>query len=205
MADSQYIRVLLVRTGATAWEESGRLIGRSDLPLSERGRAQIEAEAADLNGTSFVNVFCSPDEASVQTAKVLADRAGGKTKKIEALSGQDLGLWEGMRLAELEDKCPRAYRQWREDPHGVNVPNGESLGDVEERVVRGLRRLLEKIKPNGRAVAIVVRPEVHGLVRCWLDGIPTGRAWTVAQDGPGMVWRTIERESLRMQEARAGG
>ena len=34
--------LLLVRHGLTDWNEQGRLLGRSDVPLNERGRTQAE-------------------------------------------------------------------------------------------------------------------------------------------------------------------
>ncbi|MCA9290034.1 MAG: phosphoglycerate mutase family protein, partial [Phycisphaerales bacterium] len=35
--------LVLIRAGETSWEQDGRLLGRADLPLSDRGRAAVVA------------------------------------------------------------------------------------------------------------------------------------------------------------------
>jgi probable phosphoglycerate mutase len=52
--------IVVVRHGQTAWSESGRHTGRTDLPLIEAGRRRARALRADLGDQAFSLVLCSP-------------------------------------------------------------------------------------------------------------------------------------------------
>jgi broad specificity phosphatase PhoE len=197
MAKLNDIRVLLVRTGETEWERDGRIAGHSDVPLSEGGRRAVADLARQLEGVRLGTVYCGPDEASVATANELAAITGARVKPVECLSEIHLGLWEGMRQKELEDKCPRAYRQWMDDPTVVQVPEGETVPEAQDRLLGGLAKVLEKAKPENGAVAVVLRPMAMGLVGCALNGVPARNVWSMMKAGLAAQWQTIQRDVLR--------
>ncbi len=39
----------------------------------------------------------------------------------------NLGLWQGMQVAEVRHKQPKVYRQWQEQPENVCPPDGEMI------------------------------------------------------------------------------
>jgi probable phosphoglycerate mutase len=200
MAKSNEIRVLLVRTGETEWERAGRMAGATDVPLSENGRAAVRREAEALTDVRLSTIYCGPDEASQVTAHELARATGGKVRVISELGEINLGLWEGLLASELEEKCPRAYRQWMDDPASVLVPEGENLDEARTRIVDTLFRLLDKFG-NG-AAGIVLRPVALALVICELTGTPTRNLWSIIRTGPATQWRIVFRDALRQSRAR---
>jgi broad specificity phosphatase PhoE len=202
MAKSEEIRVLLIRTGQTEWDQAGRLCGATDVPLSEPGKKAAADQAADVAGEHLSTVFCAPDEASMATASEVAKATGAKIKPVEGLSEVNLGLWEGLLESELEDKCPRLYRQWIEDPASVQVPQGECIEDARERIVENLTRALARSR-NG-AVGVVLRPVAHALVGCEFAGTPSKNVWSMMKAGPASQWRTIPRITLTRSKARSG-
>jgi broad specificity phosphatase PhoE len=204
MAKSNEIRVLLARTGETEWERAGRLAGAADVPMTEGGRDTARRAADALTDVHLSAIFCGPDEASQVTAHELARTTGGKVRVVQELGEIDLGLWEGLRETELEEKCPRAHRQWIEDPASVHVPEGETVDDARARIMQGLARSLDK-SGNG-AVGVVLRPIALGLVTCELTGTPTTSLWSIIKSGPLTQWRTVQREAIRKPriKARAG-
>jgi broad specificity phosphatase PhoE len=204
MAKSNEIRVLLLRTGQTAWDQAGRLCGATDVPLSSDGLETAKQQAASLTGEQVSTILCGPDEASMATAQELAKSIGGKVKPVEGLGEVNLGLWEGLLESELEEKCPRLYRQWVEDPASVQVPEGEGLQEARDRIVEVLNRALAKTR-NG-AVGVVLRPLAHALVGCEFAGTSCRSVWSMMKTGPSMQWRTVAREALRRSgdKARAG-
>lgn len=210
MGKTNEIRVLLVRTPQTQWEQAGRIAGSSDVPLSTEGHESAKKAAAELGDVRLSTIFCGPDEASLTTAQALAETSGAKVKSVEGLGEIHLGLWEGLREEELEDKCPRAYRQWMDDPGVVQVPEGETLDEARTRIMDALCRALEKAKTDTGATGVVLRPLALALVGCELSGAPTRNLWSMMKTGPAMQWRTFERGMLKQtrqivrQQARAG-
>jgi probable phosphoglycerate mutase len=204
MSKSNEIRVLLVRTGQTEWDRAGRMCGCTDVPLSQAGQLEAETQAAVLTDVKLSAVLCGPDEASQATALALAKATGGKIKVVEELGEVSLGLWEGRLETELEEVCPRLYRQWVEDPASVQAPEGETLEEARDRILEGLSRALNRSKSG--AVGVVLRPLAHALVRCELSGTPIRGVWSMMKTGLPMQWRTVERDAFRRpsERARAG-
>jgi phosphoserine phosphatase len=197
MAKPNAIRVLFLRTGQTEWEQAGRLAGSTDVPLSAEGREGVRAAVAGLVDVHLSTIFCGPDEASVASAEELALVAGGKVRRLEDLGEVSLGLWEGLLATELEEKCPRAYKQWLEDPSVVQVPDGESLEDARVRIVETLAQALEKVRWGNGGVGVVLHPMALGLVGCSLNDAPTASLWTIIKTAQPISWRTLERGTLR--------
>ena len=52
-AGSAALHVFLIRHGKTDWNEQGRLMGRNDIVLNDRGRAEVEAVAGALAGVEL--------------------------------------------------------------------------------------------------------------------------------------------------------
>ena len=206
MSKPNEIRVLLVRTGETEWERAGRMAGATDVPLSQQGVEAVRGTADGLADVHLSTIFCSPDEASQVTAQEVARATGGKIRIIDELAEISLGLWEGLLASELEDKCPRAYRQWVEDPAHVQVPEGERLDEARGRILEGLSRAFEKVKPGNGAVGVVLRPIAMALVSCDLTGTPSNGLWSIIRTAPPTQWRTVDRETFRRARvgARAG-
>lgn len=192
MAKTQTCRFLLMRTGPTEWDEAGRLQGSVDLPLSAAAQKGIGEQAAMLGTAELAVVLCGPDEASQQTAEVVAAQTGCNAKVVDGLREINLGLWEGMLTSEFERRYPRVCRQWLEDPAGVMAPEGESLEEVQERVVTALGREVERYRKVG-AVGVVLRPFVWGLVNCRLRSTSTCEMWAGAKDAGWFEWFSVPR------------
>jgi broad specificity phosphatase PhoE len=205
MAKTTDIRVLFVRTGETEWERAGRIAGSTDVPLTAAGWERLNEAFKELDGARLSSVLCAPDEASQAVARELAKVCGAKVKVVEDLAEFHLGLWEGMLKSELQEKCPRAFRQWIDDPAAVQVPEGEGVEDAQNRLMDALSRNLGRVRGGeGGAVGVVLRPMALGLVGCALTGVPTRNIWSMMECGPILEWRTVDRGNLRAATVRTG-
>lgn len=203
MAKDAAIRLLLVRSGPTCWDGGGRLQGACDLPLSDSGRAEIEAFVRSLGKVSLSNVICAPDEASVETAKLVAAagrRLAGKVLALPEFADPHVGLWEGMRQEDLEDRYPRAWGQFTEDVLSVTPPEGETIDSLQARLFPALGRVLAKARAGAR-VCIVVRPLALGVLRCRLKGVPLSEAWKLSDAATAPEWYEIEKNDPRLRPA----
>ena len=122
--------ISFVRHGETAHNRDGRLQGRVDLELSERGAEQVARVAARLSASGVARVVSSPLRRARQTARAIADACGAAVEVDERLVEVDYGEWDGRLLAEI-----RAERHagWMTDP-AFTPPGGESLLAVTQRV-----------------------------------------------------------------------
>ncbi|MCC7389405.1 MAG: histidine phosphatase family protein [Phycisphaerales bacterium] len=198
MAKSTHIKLLLVRAGASVWDDAGRLSGSADLPLSEAGRQAVASFAAGIEPGSVCQVWSGPEEAAEGTAKAVGEAADARVKVVPGLHELGVGLWEGLDEATAEDRGGRAYRQWREDPTAVVPPGGEALSEAAERVSDEVRALLAKCRGDETCgVCLVLRPMVFGIVRCWLTGEGYGALWSWVGGEEMGAWLLVDRESVR--------
>lgn len=203
MASTDELRILLIRVGPTVWDEAGRLVGSTDLPLSPAGEQWARDIASSTQGPALGTLFVARDTASLQTARVIRDAFGGQIRRTPGLSEVDLGLWEGMLRAEFEEKFPTACRQWTEDPAAVVAPEGESLQAAEHRLMVELHRALARRKVDDSPVGFILRPMAMAIVLAALDDQPTSQFCKLLEDAPGAQWRTVVRGRLAELAARS--
>jgi broad specificity phosphatase PhoE len=115
----------LVRHGETAPNVAGALLGRSDPPLTDRGRAQAAALARLLPRPD--RLVSSPLRRARDTAAALGAAVEVDERWIEL----DYGAFDG---ASPEAVPADAWRRWREDPGFVPDGGGESLAALGDRV-----------------------------------------------------------------------
>src|SRR5256885_14423957 len=73
---SARMNILLVRHGETTWNREGRYQGRTDIPLSHHGQAQVRALGDRLRETPISVAIASPLSRAKTTAEaILASQA----------------------------------------------------------------------------------------------------------------------------------
>jgi len=102
----------------------------------------------------------------------------------------DHGLWQGMCVNDVRRKQPKVYRQWQEQPETVCPPQGEMLGDVEQRVRTAMTKLLRRHKEG--VIAMVVPEPLLSVVRRFVKHEELGDLWK-ATNGHGR-WEVIQLE-----------
>lgn len=123
--------LVLVRHAETEWSVSGRHTGRSDIPLTDAGRAAARALASRLDEESYSRVLTSPLSRAADTAAL----AGfPDAEHDEDLLEWDYGEYEGITTPQIRERRP-GWILWRD-----GVPGGESAADVGARVDRVIER-----------------------------------------------------------------
>lgn len=130
--------IYFVRHGETAWNRAGRLQGRADSPLTERGEEQARSYgrhlAAALTGYAPIRVSVSPMERARTTASLIArelDLAADAIVIEPLLAEHDVGDWTGRTWAEIERDhagSRESLRDWHHRP-----PGGETRAEMMER------------------------------------------------------------------------
>lgn len=124
----------------TQWNASRRFQGRTDVPLSDEGRAQAQALAAALGGVSFETAFSSPLQRARETAEIVA--AGRVAVAAdERLLEFDFGAWEGLTWDEITARFPEAASAAYTDARNYQPTGGERFDHVVARAQRFLGSL----------------------------------------------------------------
>ncbi|MFQ5791941.1 MAG: histidine phosphatase family protein, partial [Acidobacteriota bacterium] len=132
------VDLVLVRHGVTDWNEQRRLIGRVDLGLNERGRAQARSVAEALGVLPVAAVYSSPQLRSRQTAEPIA-RTHGLGVEVEArLDEVWLGRWQGRTVTELRGDPD--LERYLKDPTCI-CDAIEPAAEVQERIVAVVEEL----------------------------------------------------------------
>jgi probable phosphoglycerate mutase len=172
------VRVLLIRPGATEYDQQGRVQGTLDVPLCEDGRQEVAKMVEELRDQPVTAIYASPCQSAEQTAEALGAALNLKTKTIDKLQNLDHGLWQGMLVDEVKTKQPRVYRQWQEQPETVCPPQGETLAIARQRVQAALTKLFKKHKDG--LLAIVTPEPLASVVRNVLSQGEWGDLWQCA-------------------------
>jgi len=168
--------LLVIRHAPTSWNEQQRLQGRTDLPLSERGRAEALAWRLP-DGARRRTWLTSPLQRAVMTASQL-----GVSARIEpCLTEMDWGQWEGLRLEELRAEALLSAAAERQ---GLDFrpPGGESPREVQQR----LRPWLATIGVAGRPLGVITH---KGVIRA-LQALATG-------------WTMVDKPAVRLKDGHA--
>ena len=192
------LRIVLVRPGATDFDEQGRIKGSLDIPLCGAGECQVAAMVAKFRELSLDYVYSSPCKSAQQTAAALAKDHRLKVRLLDKLQNLDHGLWHGKLIDEVRQTQPRVYRQWQEHPETVCPPGGEPLDAARDRVRSTLVKLLRKHSTG--VLALVAPDPLATLVRSFLNDSDLGDLWKAELDHCHWEEFEIEPRSLVLSE-----
>jgi broad specificity phosphatase PhoE len=188
-------RILLLRPGATDYDEQGRIKGSLDIPLSEKGSSQVTRVIEELEGMPIQIVFTSPCRSAVQTGEALGAACGAKIKRVEGLRNLNFGLWQGKLIEDVRQKQPKVYRQWQDHPENVSPPEGEMLSAAQERIRETLNALLRTHSKG--LIAIVASEPLATIIRSHLQQSDLGDLWKTERACGS--WELIESEPVQTE------
>lgn len=174
--------IWLIRHAETEWSKAGRHTGRTDIPLTDAGRAHAATLPERLGGQAFDAVFVSPLSRARETAQLagLGDQAQPRDDLLE----YDYGDYEGITTDAIRRDRPGWYL-WRD-----GVPNGESPDDVGARA----DRILEEAAAVGGPVALVAHGHVLRVIGARWAGEPASFAGRLALSTGALCRLGTERE-----------
>ena len=140
MANTFYI----VRHGQTNWNILGKTQGHGNSDLTKKGEEQAFELAKAIKEYPIDYIYSSDLGRAVQTAEIVGSQIGIDTYKTKSLREMGFGDWEGLLIDEIKKHHEKTYETWRNTPHLVNIPNGETLDIIKDRVDRFINELNEK-------------------------------------------------------------
>jgi len=146
-----------LRHGETEWSRCKRIQGRSDVPLSEDGRAALRARSLPALYAQM-RAVTSPLARCVETAALLGCAQAAREPRIAEMHW---GAWEGRRIAELRAAL------------GAEMAANEARGmDFTPEGGESPRRVLERLRPWLAEIAARAQPTLafthRGVIRVLL-------------------------------------
>jgi broad specificity phosphatase PhoE len=167
--------LILVRHGESTANAQGLLLGRTDVALTEVGRAQAAA-ARRLLHRPIHTVRSSPLTRARDTAALL--KCGPATDIDERWIEVDYGEFE---CQPLRDVPADVWRQWRTDA-SFRPAGGETLAEVDQRVAAACAELFATDGEGAR------QPDADVVVVSHVTPIKAAVAWALGA-GDGLSWR----------------
>lgn len=150
------VRLALVRHAPTEWNAIGRVQGRTDIPLSEAGRATAAGWSLPPDLAEF-RAISSPLTRTMETASLLLGR---KAVTDERLIEMDWAVWEGRELPDLRAELGDLMVAWEARGLDFRAPGGESPRDVQVRLAPLLAEIARAARPT---VAITHKGVIRAL------------------------------------------
>ena len=116
-------RISVLRHGMTEANEKGVYIGSTDLPLSDKGAAELAARADEYDYPRVHRVYSSPLRRCTETAEILFPDTELCT--VDDLRELNFGEFENKSIDELAKR--RDYNDWLKGGKDARPPKGESL------------------------------------------------------------------------------
>jgi probable phosphomutase (TIGR03848 family) len=161
--------LVLIRHATNDWVRKGLLAGWTPgVHLNEEGRAQAQALGQRLADSELDAIYSSPLERAMETAEAVAAPHGLEVRVHEGIGEVRYGEWNGRPLRELAKKP--LWRSVQLYPSGTRFPDGETIGEMQARVVAAL----DEIRAEHRrgVVAAVAHADVIKAAVAFYVGVP---------------------------------
>jgi len=172
-------RLYLIRHGQVANFSEETYNGHRDVDITAHGVRQMEAVADRLSDETLAAVYCSDLIRTRKGADIIAPRHGLAPQR-PALRELDVKLWEGLNADGVEERFPGAFDAWREQGAEYQVPGGESIRDLAERVIPALREILSA--HDGENIVLVAHGGVNRVILADAMGFDLDHLYSIEQD-----------------------
>ena len=143
--------LILGRHAVTA-ETGPKLSGRKPgIDLSDLGNEQAKSAGARLADVPLSAIYASPIERTQQTAAHIAAHHEVPVTVLDGVIEAEYGDWTGGTIAELAKTD--LWKTVQRTPSRARFPNGESIAEMQTRMVSALETVVER--HPGEVVAVV--------------------------------------------------
>ena len=164
-------RIILIRHGESLGNIKKIFLGHTDWDLTERGYEQAKRMAEYIDNYGVDVIYASDLKRAYNTANEVAKRRNMNIIKTKEFREIFAGLWEGRSYAELDEKYPEERRKWGADIGNAVCTDGESVKELQERVVNEFYRIAEENK--GKTVLIGTHATPIRMIKCHVLGKKT--------------------------------
>jgi len=177
-------RLFLVRHGQVSDGHTDKYHGKNDIGLSSTGLKQFEVLAQRLRPVPFDAIYSSPLTRCRSGADLIAHGRNLPVTILPALRELDFGHWEGLSFSEIAARYPDELDQRLRDLTGYRIPLGESLTDVQARVLPTLQDIVAR--HFGEQILIVAHAGINRVILCQALNMPLQNIFHLDQNYAGL-------------------
>ena len=150
--------ILLIRHAVNDFVKTGKLAGWTPgVHLNEEGQAQAEVLGKRLADASIDHIYASPIDRTMETAQAIAQHHPHLTVEENMGIGEvRYGDWEGKKIDDLRKR--KMWEVVQEYPSRAYFPNGETMREVQVRIVNTVEGFVQK-HPN-QTIALVFHADL---------------------------------------------
>ncbi len=137
----------LMRHGQTEWNVEGRVQGWNDTPVNPKGIDQARFAGEKLANEEIETVYASDLKRAKKTAEIVSAALDLPLHYTNRLREMDFGKATGVKKTDLPAKFPYIYAAFNDlnnlERYDIRYPEGESIGEVQQRFMKFVTKLLE--------------------------------------------------------------
>ena len=138
-------KIYIVRHGESVGNLHRLCLGHTDLDLTELGLMQAEKTAEALADVNFSAIYSSDLIRAVHTAEPHAVKRELEINKNAAFRELYFGNWENASVLMLKERFHEEFMiGWRQNFGTFVAPEGESVVEMAERMVAGLKKIAKE-------------------------------------------------------------
>ena len=165
----------VTRHGETEWNIAKRMQGRKNSNLTDKGMLQAKLLGDRIKDIPLHAIYSSPSGRTMHTAELIKGERSIPIIADEHFYEINMGSWEGQMIADLEAQYPEEVHTFWNEPHRFCSTSGENFYDVYNRVLEGVKLLLEKHK--GENILIVSHAAAAKLLVGHFAGLSVEKVW----------------------------
>jgi len=136
------MKVILVRHGETYANCEKKFAGWTDTRLTQRGIEQGKAASQRIDMDQVDLVISSDLSRAVETAEYVMGDSNLVITRLADLREMHFGDWENLNIDDMKAKNKEGVALWWKDYIYYQTPNGESLKEMYDRVIKTYENLL---------------------------------------------------------------
>ena len=182
---SNLLQVYLLRHGEALGNVQGGYYGRTDCPLTAKGRQQAERAGATLRELRAAGpgrdllLLTSPLERARHTAEIVREAAGLDGAFLVEPDWQeiDFGRWEKRHYQDIAREEPAAWQSLCDDWQAFCYPQGESFRVFSERVIAAWQKWQLLASRQQKDILVVSHGGVLKVIRLFAEARPWDDFW----------------------------
>lgn len=164
------VKFLMIRHGQSEANFAKCFAGHWDSPATQLGLQQASIAGAYVVANYKVDAVYSSDlKRAAAVGQAVAEAAGLSMQPDKQLREIDAGLWETVSFEELVKRFP-SYEVWRTDIGNAQCDGGESVAQLQERIISRLKDIA-RAHP-GQTVVIATHATPIRATQCYAEERP---------------------------------
>lgn len=150
------MKIYLIRHGETTANQARVFSGQTDVALTEKGRAQAQQVNEALEEVTIDHAYCSNLTRAKDTCDIILGNRMIEKNIVSAFQERHFGDLENRNIMEVLAEAEKKFPEKKDDILTLDVPNGETLEQVSERVMPAFYEMVNQHGKNSDQTILLV-------------------------------------------------